>query len=138
MEPFRGRYLRLIALWAMILPFAAASLIAKGVMPAVSPAGVIMLVICTGDGMVEMAVDAVTMEPLADPGKDGPPAPDAGSCAWAAAHAAFVIADLFARDAGQPGHRRGAGLWKFRDAGGGGDGTAACDGAAAPALKRFD
>ena len=89
-----GSYLRLIALWAMILPFAATSLIAKGVMPTVSSGGVIMLVICTGDGMVEMAVDAVTMEPVTDTGKGNSPAPQTGPCAWAASHPAFVIPDL--------------------------------------------
>lgn len=93
-----GKYLCLIALWAMILPFAASSLIAKGVMPTVSPGGVVMLTICTGDGMIEMAFDAATMEPVSGGGKGDQPAPDSGACAWAAAHPVFVIPDLAVAD----------------------------------------
>lgn len=82
----------------MVLPFAAWSLLAKGVMPALSPNGVVMLVICTGDGMVEMAFDAVTMQPVTDQRTHDGPAKSADPCAWAAMHPAVVIPDLMAAD----------------------------------------
>ncbi|ARO13523.1 hypothetical protein BVG79_00163 [Ketogulonicigenium robustum] len=82
-------YLRLIALWAMLLPFAAVSLVASGVMPARAANGAIILVICTGGGgMVEMAFDPVTMQPIDDSADDGTSS-DQAHCYWAAAQAPF-------------------------------------------------
>ncbi|WP_281374538.1 DUF2946 family protein [Pseudochelatococcus contaminans] len=94
---FSGRYLRVIGVWVALLPFALLSLLANGIMPAMSSNGVVMLVICTGDGMVEMAFDSATMEPVADTTEsDGEPTQKADYCSWAASHPAFDLPDLVA------------------------------------------
>lgn len=88
------RHLCLIAVWAMLLPFVGSSLIANGVMPVMSPNGTFMQVICTGEGMVEMAIDSATMQPVTD---DGDTAPEkAEYCAWAAFHPLFALTDVTA------------------------------------------
>lgn len=58
--------MRVVEFWATLLPFVLSSLVAQGFMPARATNGVIMLVICTGNGMVEMAFDAVTMDPVGE------------------------------------------------------------------------
>jgi hypothetical protein len=71
-----------MALWLMLLPFAALSLLAPGVMPGRAADGKVVLVLCTPDGPQEMSVD------LGGPTPDHPTDP---RCAWAQAH---VVADL--------------------------------------------
>ena len=73
--------LRALALWAMLAPFLLLSLIAPGVMPARAESGVLMMVICHGDGMTEIAVDPRTFEPVGDSPDD-----DADPCFWGIAH----------------------------------------------------
>ena len=85
---------RRIALCALLLPFLLSALIASGVMPARSAGGAITLVICTAEGMAELAVDPATMQPLdvsahGGTDQDGPQK-QTGNCAWAANHADFA------------------------------------------------
>ena len=83
-------HLRRLGLLAVLLPFILTSLIGAGVMPVRSDSGVLMLVICTGDEMVEVAFDPVTMTPVADDADNrGSPAP--GPCDWATAQHAFAL-----------------------------------------------
>lgn len=77
-----GRHLRLIALWAMLLPFVLSSFIATSVMPARAADGVVMFVICTGEGMVEKAFNSETMEPVSKSDQHGS---KFSGCDWAAA-----------------------------------------------------
>lgn len=62
------------------------SLISQGVMPAREADGAVTLVLCTPEGIVEIAVDPQTMQPL-DDDPDGPARhPDTGAgdhCPWA-------------------------------------------------------
>lgn len=89
-----GRHTRMVAFWAMLLPFFLSSFIAQGVMPVRTANGVIMLVICTGNGMVEMAFDAVTMEPV-DEADHGDEEGSKGSyCAWAASQLTITLSPL--------------------------------------------
>jgi len=76
-----NRQLRGLALWAMCVPLLLLSLIPPGVMLARADNGVLMLTICSGDGMIEMAVDPITLEPVEQ-------APDRTreACPWALAH----------------------------------------------------
>ncbi len=78
--------LRGFALWAALGPFLLLSLISPGVMPARGADGAVTLVLCTPEGIVEIAVDPQTLQPL-DDGADGParhPDPGAGDhCPWA-------------------------------------------------------
>ncbi|CAN0580388.1 unnamed protein product [Ectocarpus sp. 12 AP-2014] len=91
-----ARHVRLVMVWAMLMPFAVSSLIASGVMPARADNGAFMMVICTGDGMVEVAVDPVTLQPISDESGGTDPQPTADHCAWAAAHAPADLADAMA------------------------------------------
>ena len=86
----------MIAAWVMVLPFLGTSLIANGVMPTVASNGVIMLVICSGGAMVEMAFDPVTMEPVTDEDGDGSKKSTPEYCVWAAAHPQAHIPPLAA------------------------------------------
>jgi len=81
-----GQHVRLIAVWAMLLPFALASLVAQGVMPGKASDGTLTLIICSGDSFVEMVVDPVTMEPVSDNQDRDDQRAASGYCAWAAAH----------------------------------------------------
>ena len=85
---------RRIALCALLLPFLLSALIASGVMPARSAGGAITLVICTAEGMAELAVDPTTMQPLDGSAHGGTdqdgPQKQTGSCAWAVSHADFA------------------------------------------------
>lgn len=75
------RLLRAFALWAMLSPFVLLSLIAPGVMPARAQGGVLMLVICDGAGMTEIAVDPRTLQPV-----ETSPDHDSGPCFWGLGH----------------------------------------------------
>lgn len=78
--------LKTILVWASVTTFTGASLLASGVMPAKVNGGAIVLVICSGTEMVEVAFDPVTMQPLADQ-PDGPtPSADGQPCRWATIH----------------------------------------------------
>lgn len=81
------RQLRDFALWA-VGPFLLLSLISPGVMPARGADGALVLVLCTADGMVETAVDPVTLEPLTAP--DGGPGQHPQNardhCPWVSLH----------------------------------------------------
>lgn len=83
--------LRVIAIWAMVLPFLGTSLVAKGVMPGAAPNGTVSFVICANGLMVEMAFDPVTMQPVDDDGGTVDGAADA--CAWAALHGVASLPD---------------------------------------------
>ncbi|WP_255435555.1 hypothetical protein [Paracoccus sp. S1E-3] len=89
------RQMRMLALWAMMLPFLGVSLIANGVMPSRGADGYVTFVICTGTGMVEMAFDPVTMEPVETGGLADMPSDDdetaAKACAWSGMQAAFDL-----------------------------------------------
>lgn len=89
MERGLWRYLRLMVLWVMLLPFAASSLFAAGIMPTRAPSGAIMLVICMGEGgMMEVAVDPQTLLPIEAP--DASDMDGGQHCYWAAAHVPFT------------------------------------------------
>jgi hypothetical protein len=81
----------MLAVWAMLIPFAISSLIGSAVMPARGADGTLTLVICSGGGMVEITVDALTMEPVPDSPDDQRPASSDDHCAWAASHVAFDL-----------------------------------------------
>ncbi|MCB5411303.1 hypothetical protein [Pseudogemmobacter faecipullorum] len=72
----------------MLLPFMGTSLIAKGVMPVAAADGAVMLVICSGGTMTEIAFDPVTMEPVPDAGDRQPKDSDPVHCVWAGSHPA--------------------------------------------------
>ncbi|MAA96776.1 MAG: hypothetical protein CMN87_17980 [Stappia sp.] len=95
-----GRHLRLLAVWAMLIPFVVSSLIGSAVMPAKGADGTLTLVICSGSGMIEIAVDPLTMEPVSESPDEQSPKLQTNYCAWAASHVAIdlpVIAAIPAR-----------------------------------------
>ncbi len=93
MRSHRTGWLRSFALWVLFAPFLLTSLIAPGVMPVRDAGGVLMLVICSAEGMTEIAVDPLTLEPLA--AEDLPaPAHKSDHCAWANAHTPLVLVPL--------------------------------------------
>lgn len=68
-------------------PFLLLSLLSPGVMPARDSDGALILVLCTADGLVETAIDPVTLQPLKAPqGKHPENARDL--CPWASLHSA--------------------------------------------------
>ncbi|MFV0358895.1 hypothetical protein [Tropicimonas sp.] len=71
------RLLHALAVWLLIAPFLLHSLIASTVMPTGSADGPV-LVICTGDGPLEMVLDPATGEPVRKRPDDS-----AGQCSWA-------------------------------------------------------
>ncbi|WP_353620619.1 DUF2946 family protein [Paracoccus albus] len=77
---------RSLLFWAMILPLTLASMIAAGVMPVRAANGTIMMVICDTTGMREVAVDAVTLQPLSDQNQQGDESEEHKTCSWSAAH----------------------------------------------------
>lgn len=83
-----GRMRRLLALglWGLLVPFLLLSLLPTGVMPMRDRSGIVMLVICSGETMREIAVDAETLVPV-DEDRPGLP-PD--TCIWAKAHAPML------------------------------------------------
>lgn len=92
MTTFRGRYLRRLALWAMLSPFFLLSLLSQGVMPVPSDGGGLVMVICSGDGPVEVTIDPETGEPVRKSRRDA-----SGVCAWAIAKplvSLTTVADL--------------------------------------------
>lgn len=88
-----GHLLRTVLVWASVLPFVLMSLIGAEVMPVRGADGTLTMVICTGDGMIEIAVDPAMMEPVADEGDRNDTAPGQGLCDWAAAQAAYTLAE---------------------------------------------
>lgn len=79
------KFLRGLALVAMLVPFLMVALVARGVMPGRSAAGGLTVVLCTSDGPVShrLAADGGAAPPVGD-GADHP-------CAHALAHAAFTL-----------------------------------------------
>ena len=77
---------RSLLFWAMILPLTLASMIAAGVMPVRAANGTIMMVICDTNGMREVAVDAVTLQPLTDQNQQDSDSEEHRTCSWSAAH----------------------------------------------------
>ena len=79
------KYLRGLALWAMLVPFLMVALVARGVMPGRSAEGMLTVVLCTADSPVNhrIALDGGAPPPVGD-GADHP-------CAHAQAHAAFTL-----------------------------------------------
>ncbi len=69
---------RTIGLWALLAPFLLLSLISPAVMPVRDADGTLTLVLCSGDGPVEMVIDLATGEPVDRP---QPGAQD--RCDWA-------------------------------------------------------
>ena len=51
--------------WLLLVPFLLLAMLPGGVMPRVSAQGIV-LVLCTGDGMLELRVDPRTGEPVQD------------------------------------------------------------------------
>lgn len=92
MAPGQGKKFRNVAGWVLLLPFLLLSLISPAVMPARAADGTMLLVLCTGDGPVEMLVDLATGQPVER-------APDHGDdktdhCAWACGQ--MAVAELAA------------------------------------------
>lgn len=95
----------------MLLPFVSSSLIADGVMPGRGANGVMMMVICTGNGMVEMAFDAASMTPVDDADPESDERSAGMLCAWAAGQfevalpplTALALPKRLARRPGPPG-----------------------------------
>ncbi|GAA4135031.1 DUF2946 family protein [Aminobacter aganoensis] len=83
--------MRMVALWAMLLPFVLSSFVAQGFMPARGADGVITMVICTGNGMVEMAFDAVTMDPVDETASGNGEKSASAYCALAAVKPAAAL-----------------------------------------------
>lgn len=86
-----GLHMRAAALWTGLFAFVLWSLIGFGIMPARAGNGALVLVICTGDGVAEMAFDPVTMTPVSDKGKGGTDGPGPGDCPWAAGQSALAL-----------------------------------------------
>ncbi|WP_172294477.1 hypothetical protein [Pseudoruegeria sp. HB172150] len=80
------QFLRRAALWAIVTPFFLLSFLPGGAMPVQSADGLLM-VICTGDGPLEIRVDPVTGEPVERDPHDG-----SGTCDWAMAKPAVSLA----------------------------------------------
>lgn len=91
--------MRVAALWAGLLLILLSSLIAPGTMPARAGNGAVVLVICSGDGVAEMAFDPVTMEPVSDREDGGKDKTRPGYCPWAASQSVvdFVPPTVVAR-----------------------------------------
>lgn len=83
----KSRGLRRMLDWALLAPFLVLSLISPAVMPAQAADGGLVLVLCTGDGAVEMVLDPLTGEVS----KPSPKSP-ADRCAWACGQ--MAVADL--------------------------------------------
>ena len=83
--------LRTVLAWVSILPFVLMSLIGAAVMPVRSADGTLTMVICSGDILIETAVDPATMEPVSDEGRNNDSAPEQGVCDWAAAQSAYTL-----------------------------------------------
>lgn len=79
MRPWYATFARL----ALVLPIVVLSLLPQGFMPDRNAAGQMVLVLCTPDGPVEMAVDLGKGQ--SDTGN--PP----GTCDWSLAHAALDL-----------------------------------------------
>jgi len=74
--------------WLLIAPFLLTLLVPPSIMPARTADGGMSIVICTGDGPLEMRIDPATGEPLPDH-KD-----DAGAgCHWNALRDAATLAE---------------------------------------------
>ncbi|MDO5612408.1 MAG: hypothetical protein Q4G14_04085 [Paracoccus sp. (in: a-proteobacteria)] len=86
MRKMMRRALRLIALWAMLLPLMLSSLVPAAIMPMRDAGGTVTMVICTAEGMVEAAFDPVTMQPLPDSGDDRREGPQSAPCPCAGTH----------------------------------------------------
>lgn len=80
-----GHRLRRLALCVLLAPFVALALIPHGVMPIRGAEGLV-LVICTGDGPLEMVVDKATGET-----RPREPADPGNSCVWANASATVML-----------------------------------------------
>lgn len=69
----------------MLSPFLMLSLLSPAVMPAQAADGTFTLVLCTGDGPVEMQIDLATGQPV-----HKSPADRSDRCAWACGQMAMV------------------------------------------------
>lgn len=67
------------AVWAILTPFFLLTLFSNGVMPLRTAEGLV-LVICTGEGPLEMVIDPATGDPI-----DQAPNDRQGHCDWASA-----------------------------------------------------
>ncbi len=77
-----------LARWVLIAPFLLLSLIPPGVMPSRAADGTLVLVLCTGEGMVEQVIDLATGAPVEDaPTKDR-------ACDWACGQSVAALAAL--------------------------------------------
>lgn len=86
-----GLHMRAAALWTGLLAFVLSSLIAFGTMPARAGNGAVVFVICTGDGVMEMAFEPITMKPVSDKEKGRKDAPGLDYCPWAAGQSALAL-----------------------------------------------
>lgn len=80
------RFLRSIALLAMLLPFLALSVIARGVMPDRAADGTMALVLCSDAGPVDVVIDLATGEV-----SQKPQSPKDARCDWAMAQADVAL-----------------------------------------------
>ncbi len=100
MLALRQHFIFRFAFWVLLAPLLLASSIPAGVMPAMSATGMPTIVICTGDGLVEIAIDPLTGAPLeeddSDPG-------NADQCDWGSSRATDGVSpptSIVARTAG--------------------------------------
>jgi len=75
--------LRALAFWALLAPFLLLSLLPSSAMPARAADGTLTMVLCTGDGPVEMAMDLATGQPVKPQPAKPPPEGKADHCDWA-------------------------------------------------------
>lgn len=78
--------IRRLILGALVVPFLILSLLSPQVMPQRSADGALILVLCTGEGVKQIAIDPITGEPVPTDEKPG-----ATTCDWAAAHPALTL-----------------------------------------------
>lgn len=79
------RSMHRFAVWALVAPFLLFSLFSNAVMPVSAPDGLV-LVICTGEGPLEMVIDPETGEPVPKPAHDG-----SVKCSWAGANGPVLL-----------------------------------------------
>ena len=90
-----GPGLRALALWVLFAPFLVLSFVSSAVMPMQAADGTMMLVLCTGDGPVEMQIDLATGEPV-----QKSPSDVSDRCDWACGQ--LAVADLMRPEAPAP------------------------------------
>lgn len=75
--------LRALAFWALLAPFLLLSLLPSSAMPARAADGTLTMVLCTGDGPIEMMMDLATGQPVKPQPAKPPPEGKTDHCDWA-------------------------------------------------------